>query len=55
MLSRSYPTLEQVEEAYPHELQQWQDELPIAQSEEDKAVLDRIFERYHDTLNNHNW
>jgi len=55
ILRTVYPTKEQVELAYPHELQEWHEQLPIPLTTEERVILDLIFERYHDTLINHNW
>lgn len=54
-LSDGYPTLEEVASAFPHEIVDWYKSLGPVQSEEDREVMDAIFDRYHDILNNNNW
>lgn len=51
----AYPTLDEVKGAFPHEIEMWHRVLPAPANEEERAVMDAIFERYHDILNNHNW
>jgi hypothetical protein len=50
-----YPTLTEVNEAFPFEVQEWHENLPIPSTEEERAVMDRIFERMHDILNDNDW
>lgn len=50
-----WPTITQVNEAFPFEVEQMHDELPIPSNEEERAVMDRIFERQHDILHNNDW
>jgi hypothetical protein len=55
MLTNGYPTLEQVEDAFYHEIVIWHESLPIPRTEEDREVMDAIFDRYHDGISNYNW
>jgi len=48
----SYPTLEQVEDAFFHEIVIWKEDLPLPSNEEEREVLDAIFDRFHDTIKN---
>lgn len=50
-----YPTLSEVETAFPFEIQEWHKQLPAPSNQEERAVMDRIFERLHDILNDNDW
>ena len=50
-----YPTRDEVRTAFPFEIQDWHETLPIPKNQEETEVMDLIFERYHDILNNNDW
>lgn len=47
-LSDGYPTEEQVNDAFSHEIEEWYRCLPAPRSDEDREVMDLINEKIHD-------
>lgn len=55
LTNEDYPGIDDIPQAFPFEIVDWHDGLPAPANEEERAVMDAIFDRYHDILNNNDW